>query len=257
MTRRLARGDAGPTIPLSSTIPSSSTIRPSSTLVYVDDHMQSALAREVPVPGRTIKPSRRLKLVKWLVYLAREQKLRSDTLHSAVQLLDRLGSVEEIPQAKLRVVAAACLLISSKMTDVASVDFDELVCMAGGCFGPSELRKTERQILRRLDYETARPTALTFLQIILDIRRAPVTVRQQALELLDATLLDHRVLGTPSRVVAFAAVDAADQLISGVSSVAARGWPASIYSQMPVTRSQVACASTGSTNIGRATLVGR
>jgi hypothetical protein len=232
MTCRIARRVVRPRVPVPS------------TAVYVDDHMRSALAREVPVQRCTIKPSRRLKLVKWLVDLTREQKLRPDTLHCAVQLLDRLGAVEEIPKAKLQVVAAACLLVSSKMTDVVPIDSGDLVCMADGCFGPSELRTTERRVLRRLDYETARPTALTFLQIVLSDRRASVAVRRRALQLLDATLLDHRVLRVPSRVVAIAAVDAADQLVSGVSGVAARGWPASMYSEMAVTRSRVACAET-------------
>lgn len=62
---------------------------------------------------RDVTSSMRATLVDWLVEVAEEYKLLSDTLFLAISYMDRFLSVNTIPRQKLQLVGVSSMLIAS------------------------------------------------------------------------------------------------------------------------------------------------
>lgn len=77
-------------------------------------------------------------LVDWLVEVAQEYKLHSDTLYQTVGMIDRYLSVARVPRNYLQLVGVSCMLVASK--------YEEIYCqtvsrMSGPFVGAHSLRR--------------------------------------------------------------------------------------------------------------------
>lgn len=60
-----------------------------------------------------ISPAMRAILVDWLVEVAQEYKLLSDTLYLAVHYIDRYLSSHKLNRNKLQLLGVSCMLVAS------------------------------------------------------------------------------------------------------------------------------------------------
>ena len=67
-----------------------------------------------------IMPPMRAILVDWLVEVAQEYKLHSETLFQAVGLVDRYLSVTPVTRNHLQLVGVSCMLLASKYEEIYS-----------------------------------------------------------------------------------------------------------------------------------------
>merc|ERR1712083_428740 len=74
-----------------------------------------------------ITHSMRTILVDWLVEVAEEYKLQTETLYLAVSYIDRFLSYMSVQRAKLQLVGAACMFIASKYEEIYPPDVSEFV----------------------------------------------------------------------------------------------------------------------------------
>lgn len=59
-------------------------------------------------------------LVDWLVEVAQEYKLHSETLFQAVGLVDRFLSITQVTRNQLQLVGVSCMLLASKYEEIYS-----------------------------------------------------------------------------------------------------------------------------------------
>lgn len=76
-----------------------------------------------------IMPAMRAILIDWLVEVAQEYKLHSETLFQAVGLVDRYLSIVPVPRNQLQLIGVSCMLLASKYEEIYSpqVGFHEAI----------------------------------------------------------------------------------------------------------------------------------
>jgi hypothetical protein len=103
-------------------------------------------------------------LVDWLVEVAAEFRLVSDTLFSAVGLVDRVLSLRAVPRARLQLVGVACMLLAAKYEEIYAPQVDEFVFITDNTYSRDELLNAEAEALGDLAFSLSAPTAKTFLR---------------------------------------------------------------------------------------------
>lgn len=103
-------------------------------------------------------------LVDWLVEVAAEFRLVSDTLFSAVALVDRVLSLRPVPRARLQLVGVACMLLAAKYEEIYAPQVDEFVFITDNTYSRDELLNAEAEALGDLGFSLSAPTAKTFLR---------------------------------------------------------------------------------------------
>ncbi|KAI3468453.1 hypothetical protein Pfo_025116 [Paulownia fortunei] len=131
-----------------------------------------------------INPRTRAHCVDWLVYAAEQLGYVRETLHLAVNYLDRYLSGNQVDQNQLRFLGLTCMMIASKYEEVREphFDFDGYFCLTKSMFSRKEFIQMEHSILSYLKYDVTIPTTWSFLERFV---RAAQGGREARLESLD------------------------------------------------------------------------
>ncbi|KAF9600224.1 hypothetical protein IFM89_005048 [Coptis chinensis] len=103
-------------------------------------------------------------LVDWLVEVAEEYKLVSDTLYLAISYLDRYLSSNALNRQKLQLLGVSCMLIASKYEEISPPHVEDFVYITDNTYTKQEVVKMETDILKFLNFEMGNPTIKTFLR---------------------------------------------------------------------------------------------
>lgn len=102
-------------------------------------------------------------LVDWLVEVAEEYRLQSETLYLAVSYIDRFLSYMSVVRAKLQLVGTAAMFIASKYEEIYPPDVGEFVFITDDTYSKKQVLRMEHLILRVLSFDLTVPTPLSFL----------------------------------------------------------------------------------------------
>ncbi|KAL2895093.1 putative cyclin-A3-1 [Bienertia sinuspersici] len=122
----------------------------------VGDYMQR-IQKDVSANMRGI-------LVDWLVELAEEFKVVSDTLYLTVSHIDRYLSFKPISRQKLQLLGVSAMLIASKYEEIDPKPVEKFCDMTENTYTKHEVVEMEADVLRTLNYEMGNPTVKTFLR---------------------------------------------------------------------------------------------
>uniref|UniRef100_A0A2K5C3K4 Cyclin-A2 n=1 Tax=Aotus nancymaae TaxID=37293 RepID=A0A2K5C3K4_AOTNA len=165
-----------------------------------------------------ITNSMRAILVDWLVEVGEEYKLQNETLHLAVNYIDRFLSSTSVLRGKLQLVGTATMLLASKFEEIYPPEVAEFVYITDGTFTKKQVLRMEHLVLKALTLDLAAPTLNQFLtQYFLHQQPANCKVESLAI-LIDA---DPYLKYLPS-VIASAAFHLALYTVTGQS------WPESL-----------------------------
>ncbi|XP_051168900.1 cyclin-A2 [Leptopilina boulardi] len=102
-------------------------------------------------------------LVDWLVEVAEEYRLQSETLYLAVSYIDRFLSYMSVVRAKLQLVGTAAMFIAAKYEEIYPPDVGEFVFITDDTYSKKQVLRMEHLILRVLSFDLTVPTPLSFL----------------------------------------------------------------------------------------------
>ncbi|KAK9814321.1 hypothetical protein WJX72_004031 [[Myrmecia] bisecta] len=161
---------------------------------------------------RDINATMRGILVDWLVEVAQEYKLVSDTLYIAVGFIDRYLSAREVVRAKLQLVGVACMLIAAKYEEIYAPQIEEFCYITDNTYSREEILAMEHEILGLLQFELTVPNAKVFSRRFIkaaaaDESAAAADGRLECLVsyLTELTLPEYAALGfLPSQIAASA-----------------------------------------------------
>ncbi|KAK9287079.1 hypothetical protein L1049_015489 [Liquidambar formosana] len=146
-------------------------------------------------------------LVDWLVEVAEEYKLVSDTLYLAISYIDRFLSSHALGRSKLQLLGVSCMLVASKYEEISPPHVEDFCYVTDNTYTKEEVVNMERDVLKFLNFEMGTPTTKTFLrQVTLKILLSPnLQFEFLGCYLAELSLLDYRcVRFLPSMVAASA-----------------------------------------------------
>ena len=88
-----------------------------------------------------ISHSMRSILVDWLVEVAEEYKLQTETLYLAVAYIDRFLSYMSVQRSKLQLVGTACMFIAAKYEEIYPPDVGEFVYITDDTYNKRQVLK--------------------------------------------------------------------------------------------------------------------
>ncbi|ONK67106.1 uncharacterized protein A4U43_C06F15770 [Asparagus officinalis] len=160
---------------------------------------------------KDINTSMRSILIDWLVEVAEEYQLVSDTLYLAVNYIDRYLSGNEMNRQRLQLLGVACMLIASKYEEICAPQVEEFCYITDNTYFKEEILQMEAAVLKYLKFEMTAPTTKCFLR-----RFVRVALRCNEVYLLDLqfladyiaelSLLEYDMLRYPVSMVAAASV---------------------------------------------------
>lgn len=162
----------------------------------------------------SLDPGMRSVLVDWMMEVCREFEMQRESFYLSVCVLDRfLSRVSQVHQSKLQLVGVAAMLISAKAEEIYPPKVHELALITDGAFSTAELRKMEKCILERLEWDVYFITP--FRWVVQYLKRAPQEHLKagcmkrtlcEAMALLDLSLLDYKAVSFLPSTLACAAL---------------------------------------------------
>nr|7MKX_B Chain B, Cyclin-A2 [Homo sapiens]7MKX_D Chain D, Cyclin-A2 [Homo sapiens] len=171
-----------------------------------------------------ITNSMRAILVDWLVEVGEEYKLQNETLHLAVNYIDRFLSSMSVLRGKLQLVGTAAMLLASKFEEIYPPEVAEFVYITDDTYTKKQVLRMEHLVLKVLTFDLAAPTVNQFLtQYFLHQQPANCKVESLAMFLGELSLIDaDPYLKYLPSVIAGAAFHLALYTVTGQS------WPESL-----------------------------
>ncbi|XP_043929235.1 cyclin-A1 [Protopterus annectens] len=182
-----------------------------------------------------ITDSMRTILVDWLVEVGEEYKLRRETLHLAVNYLDRFLSFMSVLRGKLQLVGTAAILLASKFEEIYPPEVDEFVYITDDAYTKQQLLKMEHLLLKVLTFDLAVPTVNQFLASYLMRQEVCSKTENLTMYIAELSLLetDPFLKYVPS-VTAAAAYCLANYMVNGAF------WPDSLATFTGYSLSEIA-----------------
>ncbi|KAG0472388.1 hypothetical protein HPP92_016934 [Vanilla planifolia] len=158
-----------------------------------------------------VNPNMRGILVDWLVEVAEEYKLVSDTLFLTVSYIDRYLSFNAISRQKLQLLGVSAMLIASKYEEISPPHIEDFCYITDNTYTKKQLVDMESDILKFLKFEMGNPTIKTFLRRFIKVGHENGEYPCLLLEfmgcyLAELSLLDYRCVQFLPSVIAASAV---------------------------------------------------
>nr|XP_009673162.1 PREDICTED: cyclin-A2 [Struthio camelus australis] len=162
-------------------------------------------------------------LVDWLVEVGEEYKLQNETLHLAVNYIDRFLSSMSVLRGKLQLVGTAAMLLASKFEEIYPPEVAEFVYITDDTYTKKQVLRMEHLILKVLSFDLAAPTINQFLTQYFLHEQTSAKVESLSMYLGELSLIDaDPYLKYLPSVIAAAAFHLAGYTITGQT------WPESL-----------------------------
>lgn len=146
-------------------------------------------------------------LVDWLVEVAQEYKLQSETLFLAVNYIDRFLSYMSVVRGKLQLVGTAAMFVAAKYEEIYPPDVSEFVYITDDTYTKKQVIRMELLILKVLSFDLSVPTPLTFITAMSISTGLPDQAMYLAMYLSELAMLEtDAYLETLPSILAAAAI---------------------------------------------------
>lgn len=151
-----------------------------------------------------ISHSMRSILVDWLVEVAEEYKLQTETLYLAVAYIDRFLSYMSVQRSKLQLVGTACMFIAAKYEEIYPPDVGEFVYITDDTYNKRQVLRMEHLVLKVLGFDLSGPSANVFLSQMSELSKTEEKTKHLAMFLSELSLLhgDRFLKFSPSLMAA-------------------------------------------------------
>ncbi|BFG00031.1 G1/S-specific cyclin-D2 [Drosophila madeirensis] len=168
---------------------------------------------------RDITPAMRKIVVEWMMEVCAEEKCQEEVVLLALNYMDRFLSTKSVRKTHLQILAAACLLLASKLREPScrALSVELLVVYTDNSIYKEDLIKWELYVLSRLGWDLSSVTPLDFLDLL--IIRMPINskiipdisiakVRQHAKAFISMAAKEHQFAKYPASTIAASSIAA-------------------------------------------------
>jgi transcription initiation factor TFIIIB Brf1 subunit/transcription initiation factor TFIIB len=167
----------------------------------------------------SIHPWMRATIVDWLVDVHKALKLHTDTLFTAVTLIDLVLSRCDIPQSKFQLLSGAALLLAAKGEELHPPGLAEFSKVTSNAFNVEDFAQIESEISEVLEYQIHPVQSCHFLKRFLQMIDTFTKLTMIAHYINETALLDNSMIGVRPSIQAAAAVAVALTICKGESKV--------------------------------------
>lgn len=129
-------------------------------------------------------------LVDWLVEVAEEYTLQTETLYLAVSYIDRFLSHMSVKRDKLQLVGTTAMFIAAKFEEIYPPDVSQFAYITDNTYKVGQILRMEHLILKVLSFDMAVPTAHFYVNEFSRVLKTPEEVVHLALFLAEMSMLD-------------------------------------------------------------------
>ncbi|CAM4863952.1 unnamed protein product [Rotaria socialis] len=133
-------------------------------------------------------------LIDWLSEVADEYKLFSETLHLAVNFIDRFLSRMSVTKSKFQLIGTTALYLAAKCEEVYPPNAAEFAYVTDNAYTKKQVLKIEDLLLQTLHFEVSTVTTHTFLLHYLKLAEVDETTEDLARYIAELTMLDPECL---------------------------------------------------------------
>ncbi|XP_002028449.2 G1/S-specific cyclin-D2 isoform X1 [Drosophila persimilis] len=168
---------------------------------------------------RDITPAMRKIVAEWMMEVCAEENCQEEVVLLALNYMDRFLSTKSVRKTHLQILAAACLLLASKLREPScrALSVELLVVYTDNSIYKDDLIKWELYVLSRLGWDLSSVTPLDFLDLL--IRRVPINitkipdisfakVRQHAQAFISMAAKEHQFAKYPASTIAASSIAA-------------------------------------------------
>jgi len=152
-------------------------------------------------------------LVDWLVQVHARFALLPETLYLTINYIDRFLSLKQVALTKLQLVGAVSLFIAAKYEEIHCPSVNEIVFMVDNGYSVDEVLKAERYLINMLSFNMGFPGPMSFLRRTSKADDYDLDTRTLAKYLLEITIMDRRLVGSPPSFLAAGAHRLARQML--------------------------------------------
>ena len=102
-------------------------------------------------------------LVDWVVEVGEEFDVETETVHLAVNYIDRFLSYMSVQRAKLQLVGTSSMFIASKYEEIYPKELDKFVYITDDTYNKRQVLRMEHLVLKVLGFDLSGPSANVFL----------------------------------------------------------------------------------------------
>lgn len=166
---------------------------------------------------RDIDSQKRTILINWLVEVADEFGLQTETLFMSTSIIDRFLSKMTIPTDKLQLLGVSAMFTASKYEEIYPPTLNQFIDITAEACTGQEIIQMEQEILKTLDFQLSLPTISYFLKHLFAFNKFPKNVYHLADYLCYLSLLEDKPFlhYYPSEIALAAVILAARQLDAG------------------------------------------
>lgn len=181
----------------------------------VTDYIQDIMAyfrrsegRRAPSPNymskqTDINAKMREILIDWLVEVHLKFKLREETLHLTVNIIDRFLERRAVSRTKLQLVGCTAMLIASKYEEIYAPEVRDFVYISDKAYTREQILAMESIMLNTLEFNLTVPSAHRFAQRFTKVASASPTLTNLTKYFIELTLQDYKFLKyLPSTIAA-------------------------------------------------------
>jgi len=108
----------------------------------------------------------RMITIDWLIEVQQEYKCSDQTIHLAINYLDRFLSQAEVERGQLQLLGSTCLFIASKYQEIYPPTPDQFVYISDKTFSQQDLLSVESMVLNTLKFRCTVATTLDFVSCL-------------------------------------------------------------------------------------------
>jgi hypothetical protein len=151
-------------------------------MMQLETTLHEKLSMVYPEPLDKDTNEKRLVLVEWLLDVKTEYNLHAETLHQALNLLDRYLStcMDRTPNKKLQCIAVTCMHLAAKFEEIYAPLISDMTYITDNTTSEDDIREAEKGILAASDFRFGRPTVFNFVRFWCHFYRLPAIVTEWA-----------------------------------------------------------------------------
>ncbi|KAI3761133.1 hypothetical protein L1987_51541 [Smallanthus sonchifolius] len=168
--------------------------------IYEYLHNMEMEAKRRPMPEyiekvqKDVSLNMRGVLVDWLVEVAEEYKLLSETLYLTISYIDRFLSTTVLNRQRLQLLGVSSMLIAAKYEEISPPNTEDFCYITGNTYTMQEVVKMEADVLKALKFEMGNPTVKSFLRRLTVVAQEDYETPNLKLEFLSYYLAELSLL---------------------------------------------------------------
>ena len=161
---------------------------------------------------REVAPHMRKIVTDWMLEVCEDQQCQPQVFFLAASYLDRVLSSLNIKKSQFQLLAAVCILLASKFSQVVPITTEQLVIYTDNSVTVEELRTWEMEVLCVLQWEIATTTVHDFLDHLEgSVSHLDKGARRQAETIAAMAATEYKFISAKKSVIAAAALAASVQ----------------------------------------------